>query len=151
MFLFSNRLSCSQGKIPNESWSDASIEHLLNELSMMDSNNFPHNVGVGEREARIFSGNMLHIDSLYIIMLCYWLCHLGIRIHPMNAPVCVIWGDWCWVHTCTFLHWDYIGPTLCFPTLGKGGWVISRWYHGQPHWKLTLLILLSALLVNNHN
>lgn len=32
------------------------IEQMLAQLSMLDSNNFPHNVGVGEREARIYSG-----------------------------------------------------------------------------------------------
>ena len=32
-----------------------SIELLLQELAVMDSNNFPGNCGVGEREARIAS------------------------------------------------------------------------------------------------
>lgn len=42
-------------KLPEEGWPDNRIEMLLGELSMMDSNNFPDNVGAGEREARIVS------------------------------------------------------------------------------------------------
>jgi len=34
-------------------WDDASIEMFLRDVSLMDSNNFVDNVGVGEREARI--------------------------------------------------------------------------------------------------
>ena len=45
-----------QGKLPATGWTDAQIEQLLQQLSLLDSNNFPHNVGVGEREARIYSG-----------------------------------------------------------------------------------------------
>ncbi|XP_064383400.1 O-phosphoseryl-tRNA(Sec) selenium transferase-like [Halichondria panicea] len=44
-----------QKKLPEEGWDDARIQLLLQELSLMDSNNFPDNVGVGEREARIYS------------------------------------------------------------------------------------------------
>jgi len=44
-----------QGKLPIEGWSDISIQHLLQEIALMDSNNFPENCGVGEREARIAS------------------------------------------------------------------------------------------------
>lgn len=36
-------------------WDDLSIEQLLHELAEMDSNNFPSNAGVGEREGRVFS------------------------------------------------------------------------------------------------
>ena len=42
-------------KLPIEGWDDAMIEFVLNEFSTMDSNNFPSNVGVGEREGRVFS------------------------------------------------------------------------------------------------
>ncbi|KAK7070844.1 hypothetical protein SK128_002687 [Halocaridina rubra] len=45
-----------QRKCPDEGWDDATIELLVNKLSRMDSNNFPHNCGVGERESRIYSG-----------------------------------------------------------------------------------------------
>jgi len=41
--------------LPEEGWSDQAIEILLGELSLMDSNNFPGNCGVGEREARFAS------------------------------------------------------------------------------------------------
>ncbi|MPC51147.1 O-phosphoseryl-tRNA(Sec) selenium transferase [Portunus trituberculatus] len=42
-------------KCPDEGWDDQMIEGLLVDLSKMDSNNFPANCGVGERESRIFS------------------------------------------------------------------------------------------------
>lgn len=42
-------------KLPMVPWNDQVIEHFLNELSLMDSNNFLHNVGVGEREGKIYS------------------------------------------------------------------------------------------------
>ena len=44
-----------QGKLPDEGWDDQLIELFLHELSVMDSNNFVGNVGVGEREARVAS------------------------------------------------------------------------------------------------
>eukprot|EP00094_Tigriopus_californicus_P012240 TCALIF_11830-PA protein Name:"Similar to SEPSECS O-phosphoseryl-tRNA(Sec) selenium transferase (Homo sapiens)" AED:0.08 eAED:0.08 QI:0/0/0/0.83/1/1/6/0/440 len=42
-------------KLPEIGWSDTDIETLLLELARMDSNNFPGNCGVGERESRIHS------------------------------------------------------------------------------------------------
>ncbi|XP_002741399.1 O-phosphoseryl-tRNA(Sec) selenium transferase-like [Saccoglossus kowalevskii] len=39
-----------------DGWDDETIELLLHQLSLMDSNNFPGNCGVGEREARFLSG-----------------------------------------------------------------------------------------------
>ncbi|XP_076467406.1 O-phosphoseryl-tRNA(Sec) selenium transferase-like [Babylonia areolata] len=42
-------------KLPAEGWTDQIIELLLQELAVMDSNNFPDNCGVGEREGRIAS------------------------------------------------------------------------------------------------
>ncbi|XP_037802895.1 O-phosphoseryl-tRNA(Sec) selenium transferase-like [Penaeus monodon] len=50
------RILMEQHKCPEEGWDDATIELFLNDLALMDSNNFPHNCGVGEREARIYSG-----------------------------------------------------------------------------------------------
>ncbi len=41
--------------MPVEGWPDALIRLLLDRIAMMDSNNFPGNCGVGEREGRIFS------------------------------------------------------------------------------------------------
>jgi len=49
---------CSQRKWPEEGWDDATIELLLADLAQMDSNNFPDNCGIGEREARFASGNI---------------------------------------------------------------------------------------------
>ena len=45
-----------QRKWPEEGWDDATIEMFLADLAQMDSNNFPGNCGIGEREARIASG-----------------------------------------------------------------------------------------------
>ncbi|XP_041368316.1 O-phosphoseryl-tRNA(Sec) selenium transferase-like [Gigantopelta aegis] len=45
----------NHNKLPDEGWNDQTIELLINELAVMDSNNFPGNCGVGEREARIAS------------------------------------------------------------------------------------------------
>lgn len=45
----------SQRRLPDTGWDDASIEFLLTDLAMMDSNNFMDNVGVGEREGRVYS------------------------------------------------------------------------------------------------
>ncbi|KAI5706994.1 hypothetical protein M8J75_013288 [Diaphorina citri] len=42
-------------KWPEEGWDDSVIELFLNDLSQMDSNNFPGNSGVGERESRFAS------------------------------------------------------------------------------------------------
>ena len=36
--------------------SEQCIEYLLNQLSVMDTNNFVKKIGVGEREGRVFSG-----------------------------------------------------------------------------------------------
>ncbi|XP_019711749.1 O-phosphoseryl-tRNA(Sec) selenium transferase [Hippocampus comes] len=44
-----------QRKCPEEGWSEATIELFLNELAVMDSNNFLGNCGVGEREGRVVS------------------------------------------------------------------------------------------------
>ncbi|XP_052837053.1 O-phosphoseryl-tRNA(Sec) selenium transferase isoform X3 [Drosophila gunungcola] len=40
-------------KLPENGWADEQIEELVYQLSALDSNNFPHKVGLGEREARI--------------------------------------------------------------------------------------------------
>jgi O-phospho-L-seryl-tRNASec:L-selenocysteinyl-tRNA synthase len=45
----------SQRRLPREGWDDDTIEMFLRDLSAMDSNNFVDNVGVGEREGRVFS------------------------------------------------------------------------------------------------
>ena len=43
----------SERRLPSQGWDEASIELLLHEAALMDSNNFVDNVGVGEREARV--------------------------------------------------------------------------------------------------
>lgn len=53
--LFKNIYFCFQKKWPEEGWDDSVIELFLNDLSLMDSNNFPSNSGVGERESRFAS------------------------------------------------------------------------------------------------
>jgi len=45
----------SQRKLPSDGWSEVETERLIQKLSDMDSNNFPANCGVGEREGRIYS------------------------------------------------------------------------------------------------
>ncbi|KAH3707970.1 O-phosphoseryl-tRNA(Sec) selenium transferase-like [Dreissena polymorpha] len=42
-------------KLPDTGWKDIEIEMLLHDLATMDSNNFPGNCGVGEREGRLLS------------------------------------------------------------------------------------------------
>ncbi|XP_061921948.1 O-phosphoseryl-tRNA(Sec) selenium transferase [Entelurus aequoreus] len=49
------RLLLEQGKCPEEGWSESTIELFMNELAVMDSNNFLGNCGVGEREGRVAS------------------------------------------------------------------------------------------------
>ncbi|KJE96926.1 sec tRNA synthase [Capsaspora owczarzaki ATCC 30864] len=45
----------AQRKWPELGWDEMSIELLLSDLAQMDSNNFPANIGAGEREARVYS------------------------------------------------------------------------------------------------
>jgi O-phospho-L-seryl-tRNASec:L-selenocysteinyl-tRNA synthase len=41
--------------MPQEGWDDEQIMLLIRDLALMDSNIFADNMGVGEREGRIFS------------------------------------------------------------------------------------------------
>ena len=80
----------AERRMPLHGWDDLQIEYVLNELAMMDSNNFPSNIGVGEREGRVYSSMVakrhFHLSHgigrsgdisgqfvllLYIIMLFY--------------------------------------------------------------------------------
>ena len=45
----------SSRRLPDRGWSESQVESLLLDLAAMDSNNFPDNVGAGEREARVVS------------------------------------------------------------------------------------------------
>ncbi|XP_052055306.1 O-phosphoseryl-tRNA(Sec) selenium transferase isoform X2 [Apodemus sylvaticus] len=44
-----------QGKCPEDGWDESTLELFLQELAVMDSNNFLGNCGVGEREGRVAS------------------------------------------------------------------------------------------------
>jgi len=44
-----------KGNLPDKGWDETTIEWFIQELSLMDSNNFLNNVGGGEREGRVFS------------------------------------------------------------------------------------------------
>ena len=63
----------SQGKIPDEGWDEQTIELCISELAVMDSNNFPGNCGVGEREARIGCPLVVkrHYRYFFISVTCY--------------------------------------------------------------------------------
>ncbi|XP_053314315.1 O-phosphoseryl-tRNA(Sec) selenium transferase [Spea bombifrons] len=50
------RLLLEKGKCPPDAWDESTIELFLQELAVMDSNNFLGNCGVGEREGRVASG-----------------------------------------------------------------------------------------------
>lgn len=54
-FQKSIRILLSQRCLFDDPWEELSIKLLLNNIAQMDTNNFPQKVGVGEREARIFS------------------------------------------------------------------------------------------------
>lgn len=43
----------SERRLPADGWDEASIELLVHDAALMDSNNFMANVGLGEREARV--------------------------------------------------------------------------------------------------
>jgi O-phospho-L-seryl-tRNASec:L-selenocysteinyl-tRNA synthase len=51
--LVQNLLSTKQ--LPLNGWDNMTIEYFLGQLRMMDSNNFHGNIGVGEREGRVYS------------------------------------------------------------------------------------------------
>eukprot|EP01032_Pedospumella_encystans_P014517 gene14517-16664_t len=44
------KILLSHEKLPRSGWNDQSIEIAIQEFSIMDSNNFMSNAGVGERE-----------------------------------------------------------------------------------------------------
>ena len=61
------RILLTQRKLPDTGWSDHSLSLVLHEISSMDSNNYIGNVGVGEREGRIYSS--------LVRSRCYSLSH----------------------------------------------------------------------------
>ena len=44
-----------QRRISKEPWDELTIQMFLSDLAAMDSNNFLGNIGVGEREGRVYS------------------------------------------------------------------------------------------------
>ncbi|OQR96216.1 o-phosphoseryl-tRNA(Sec) selenium transferase-like [Achlya hypogyna] len=57
----------AQRRLPEHGWDDLSIQRLLGDLAQMDSNNFVHNAGAGEREARV--------ASTLVLNRCFYLAH----------------------------------------------------------------------------
>lgn len=49
----------SQQRLPLKGWDEATIELFLNNIALMDSNNYLDKVGMGEREGRVASGLVL--------------------------------------------------------------------------------------------
>lgn len=47
------RILLEKKKLPGHGWDNATIEYFVNELALMDSNNFLNRCGVGEREGRV--------------------------------------------------------------------------------------------------
>lgn len=73
----------SNRRLPARGWDDAQIEYLLTEISLMDSNNFPDNVGVGEREGRVSDDATFSLCLLHAIILCFLkLWHLPVPLSP---------------------------------------------------------------------
>lgn len=42
-------------EVPDEGLDEITIKYILNTISIMDSNNGPNHVGIGEREGRVIS------------------------------------------------------------------------------------------------
>lgn len=64
--IYSKVCSFLQKKLPDSGWDNCTIEYLVAELALLDSNNFPSRCGVGEREARVVCGNCLKIIAEYL-------------------------------------------------------------------------------------
>ena len=45
----------AQRRLPDDGFKDMEIEHLLMQISAMDTNNFEGKIGIGEREGRVYS------------------------------------------------------------------------------------------------
>lgn len=88
-----------QGSMPPVGWDDDTIKWFLNDLALMDSNNFigellsrlqgpftdtdffclTENVGVGEREARIYNRLVLHHHKIIAVTSPSHRYHIAIR------------------------------------------------------------------------
>lgn len=77
-----------QGKCPEEGWSESTVELFLNELAVMDSNNFLGNCGVGEREGRVASSLVARrhyrfkfdVNFITLEPNQHWICEADIDI-----------------------------------------------------------------------
>ena len=49
------RIELEHGTLPEQGWDEATVQAFLLELSALDSNNFAHHAGAGEREGRVYS------------------------------------------------------------------------------------------------
>lgn len=57
-------------QLPEAGWNDDLIEYVVEQLSQLDSNNFQHKSGLGEREARIVCSKF-NIKIKVILTLFY--------------------------------------------------------------------------------
>jgi len=102
----------TQRCLPEQGWDDETIEHFMEELAIMDSNNFIGNVGAGEREARVFSSlvsrrhfGMAHgmgrsgdvnavqpkaAGSSLMVQLCNYMAAHALRIAGMPKLRCLV-------------------------------------------------------------
>ena len=83
-----NRRYCQvlleQRKLPESGWDEQSIELLLQELAVMDSNNFVGNVGVGEVCA-LFERDRASVHCDIVVFGVLFLCAPGIVHHNSLA------------------------------------------------------------------
>ena len=70
---FSGKIRCilAQRRLPDQGLEDREIEHLILQLSAMDTNNFEGKIGVGEREGRIYSQLVLETNFPFISHILY--------------------------------------------------------------------------------
>lgn len=98
---FTSHVVCMfQGKCPEEGWSESTVELFLNELAVMDSNNFLGNCGVGEREGRVASSLVARrhyrfiMNGVSIITLesdLYCICEADIDIWKVKTSAVKAW------------------------------------------------------------
>ena len=99
-------------KLPINGWDDSTIEFALTEFAAMDSNNFMSNVGVGEREGRVYSdlvlrrhfrmshgigrsGDIAEVQpkaagSSLAYKLCVSLVQHALHLSGLSLPHCVV-------------------------------------------------------------
>ncbi|KAK3566728.1 hypothetical protein QTP86_004465 [Hemibagrus guttatus] len=87
------RTLLEQGKCPEEGWSESTIELFLNELAVMDSNNFLGNCGVGEREGRVASDLVARrhyrLEELAVMCAKYSIPHIVNNAYGVQSSKCM--------------------------------------------------------------